>query len=350
MVAGSSVLSATGGASGNPVIFSLDVTSGTGVCTLSGTDPTTVKYTAAGSCVVDANQAGNTNYASAAQVQKIIPVGLATTPLGPATVALTLNVSGSQVYGSSNPTLSETNDAIGVSVLGTLACTSVNGGTAISALLPVGTYTVDGTSCSGLSLSDPADYSLAYAGASGGFVVTRAPQTINFTAPASVTLGASSTLSATGGASGNPVAFTLDATSGAGGCKPSGPGGGTVKYEVVGKCVIDANEVGNADYWAAAQVRQTIEVKAKMDQSVLFGPLGRKTLAESPLTVSAVASSGLTVSFTTTTPLVCTSRGRNGASITLAGRRTCTVEAAQAGNATYNAAPPVYRSFSVASR
>jgi len=70
----SATLSATGGASGNPVVFSIDSTSGTGVCNVSGTNGTTLNYTAAGSCVIDANQAGNTSYAAATQVQWSITV------------------------------------------------------------------------------------------------------------------------------------------------------------------------------------------------------------------------------------------------------------------------------------
>ena len=64
-------MSATGGGSGNPVVFSVDPSSGPGVCTVSGT---TVTYTAAGSCVIDANQAGNGSYAGAPQVQRTITV------------------------------------------------------------------------------------------------------------------------------------------------------------------------------------------------------------------------------------------------------------------------------------
>ena len=68
---GSAVLSATGGGSGNPVVFSVDPSSGPGVCTVSGT---TVSYTGAGICVIDANQAGNGRYADAPQVQRTITV------------------------------------------------------------------------------------------------------------------------------------------------------------------------------------------------------------------------------------------------------------------------------------
>jgi large repetitive protein len=68
---GSASLTATGGGSGNPVVFSLDSSSGSGVCSVSGD---TVSYLAAGSCVIDANQSGNASYAAAATVTQTIAV------------------------------------------------------------------------------------------------------------------------------------------------------------------------------------------------------------------------------------------------------------------------------------
>jgi len=73
-VGGSATLTATGGGSGNPVVFSVDRSSGSGVCTVSGTNGTTVSYLAAGSCVIDANQAGNASYSAAPQVTQTIAV------------------------------------------------------------------------------------------------------------------------------------------------------------------------------------------------------------------------------------------------------------------------------------
>jgi hypothetical protein len=64
----SAQLSATGGGSGNPVVFSAG---GPGACTVSGA---TVTFTAAGTCVIDANQAGNARYADAPQVQRTIKI------------------------------------------------------------------------------------------------------------------------------------------------------------------------------------------------------------------------------------------------------------------------------------
>ena len=72
---GSATLPATGGGSGNPVVFSVDPASDPGVCTVTGR---TVAYTAAGLCVIDANQAGNGTYAAAPQVQRTITVNATT--------------------------------------------------------------------------------------------------------------------------------------------------------------------------------------------------------------------------------------------------------------------------------
>ncbi len=70
----SALLSATGGASGNPVVFSVDPSSGAGVCSVSGTDGSTLSYAQAGTCVVDANQAGNASYAAAPTVTGSVTV------------------------------------------------------------------------------------------------------------------------------------------------------------------------------------------------------------------------------------------------------------------------------------
>jgi YVTN family beta-propeller protein len=63
-------VSATGGGSGNPVTFSID-SSATPVCSISGS---TVTFNHAGSCIIDANQAGNAAYQPAQQAQQAITV------------------------------------------------------------------------------------------------------------------------------------------------------------------------------------------------------------------------------------------------------------------------------------
>ena len=64
-------MTATGGASGNPVIFSIDSASGS-VCSISGS---TVTFNNPGTCILDANQAGDTRYqAAVTQVQQTVTV------------------------------------------------------------------------------------------------------------------------------------------------------------------------------------------------------------------------------------------------------------------------------------
>jgi hypothetical protein len=67
----SATLSAIGGGSGNPVVFSVASSSGAEVCSLSGT---VVTFGRTGKCVIDANQAGNDDYTAAPQVQRAITV------------------------------------------------------------------------------------------------------------------------------------------------------------------------------------------------------------------------------------------------------------------------------------
>jgi Domain of unknown function DUF11/Putative Ig domain len=74
LVGQSVTLSATGGGSGNPVVFSVDPASGSGVCNVSGTNGTTLVYDAPGTCVIDADQAGNVSDAAAPTVTATIVV------------------------------------------------------------------------------------------------------------------------------------------------------------------------------------------------------------------------------------------------------------------------------------
>ena len=61
-------VAATGGASGNPVTFSSGAPT---VCAISGA---TVSFTGAGTCTIDANQAGNADYLSAPQITQSFTV------------------------------------------------------------------------------------------------------------------------------------------------------------------------------------------------------------------------------------------------------------------------------------
>lgn len=81
---------------------------------------------------------------------------------------------------------------------------------------------------------------------------------------------------------------------------------------------------------------------AKGAQTITFAPLPDRPLNDSPFTVAAAASSGLPVSFGSSGQCVV-----SGNTVTLTGVGSCAVTASQPGNANYNAAPNVIRSFMI---
>jgi hypothetical protein len=82
------------------------------------------------------------------------------------------------------------------------------------------------------------------------------------------------------------------------------------------------------------------------NQTITFDPLPDKLVGDPPFSVSATASSGLPVSFVSLTPAVCTVSSNTA---TLVATGTCTIQATQPGNASFNPAPPVNQSFAVKS-
>jgi hypothetical protein len=119
-------------------------------------------------------------------------------------------------------------------------------------------------------------------------VINQAPQAINFTqptTPVTYAAGLTITLTATGGASGNAVVFTIDSTSTATGSIS----GSTATVTSAGNLVIDANQAGNADYSAAPQVQRTVVVSA---------PPGDFTIGATPASQSVAMGAAATYSVT----------------------------------------------------
>ena len=81
---------------------------------------------------------------------------------------------------------------------------------------------------------------------------------------------------------------------------------------------------------------------AKKDQTIRFAALRDKTTADRDFKVSATASSRLPVSFTASG--TCTMRR---ATVHIAGVGVCAIIASQPGNANYNPARSVTRTFSI---
>jgi len=232
--------------SGLAVSYSSSTTS---VCTVSGS---TATFLTSGTCTIQATQAGNGTYAAATPVTQSFTVNAA----AKTSQTITFSSIAAQTVGTPL-TLSATASsglAVSYSSSTTLVCT-VSGSTAT--FLTSGNCTIRATQAGNgtYAAATPVTQSFTVNAAS------EIPQTITFAQPISqitFTSGLTILLSATGGASGNPIVFTLDASS-------TGTGtisGSTLTVTVAGTLVIDANQAGNSSYSAAAQVQKTVVVNA----------------------------------------------------------------------------------------
>lgn len=80
------------------------------------------------------------------------------------------------------------------------------------------------------------------------------------------------------------------------------------------------------------------------DQTITFSALPNKTVGAANFNLTATASSGLTVAYTSSNTSVATVSGNT---VTIVGAGTTTITATQAGNATYDPAPPVEQVLTV---
>lgn len=225
----------------------------------------------------------------------------------------------------------------------TFAATGLPGGLTTSGSSITGTPTQAGTFTVGITATDSTTpTAVTSLPASLSLSIAQAAQVISLTsaATASPAPGTTYTVTATGGASGNPVTFAIDAASGAGVCTVSGS---TVSFAAPGTCIVNANQAGNTSYLAAAQVQQAIAV-AKIAQTIAFTKPADQTLGAGPVALVATASSGLAVAFASTTPAICSV---SGTSATILAAGTCSISASQAGDGTHAAAPDATQSFVV---
>jgi len=109
-----------------------------------------------------------------------------------------------------------------------------------------------------------------------------------------------------------------------------------------GACTIQASQPGNGNYMAAASVSQSFAV-VKGNQTITMPHISTQSEG-TMLSLTAMASSGLAVSYKSTTTSVCTVSASTASFIATG---TCSIDATQAGNSVYNAAPAVGTSFTV---
>lgn len=111
----------------------------------------------------------------------------------------------------------------------------------------------------------------------------------------------------------------------------------------VGACTVSAQQPGNAEFSPAAQAEKSFEV-AKHNQTITFAAVADQVFGDPPFEVAATATSSLPVTLVSLTQSVCTVAN---STVTLVGTGACNLVASQSGNAVFNPAPLVARSFGV---
>lgn|GEM_PF-639984 len=175
----------------------------------------------------------------------------------------------------------------------------------------------------------------AEGGSSSVLTIAKATQTVTLGAlPSSLAPGVTFTLNATA-SSGLPVALFVVSGN-------ATLAGNSVTLANTTPVTLRATQDGNNNYSSAAV--ETIMTAGKLTQTITFAALADQRATVAPLTLGATASSGLPVSLT----VVSGPASLTGSTLTLTGvAGTVVVRAAQAGNATYDAASAVDRSFAV---
>jgi hypothetical protein len=180
------------------------------------------------------------------------------------------------------------------------------------------------------------------------FSLSQLPQAITFTnnLPSSPTVGGSYTVSATGGGSGNPVTFSVDAS--ATSVCSLNTTTALVSLNAAGLCVIDANQAGNATYAPAPTAKQSVTV-ALNPQSITFTNTVPPSLVVGdsyPMSATG-GGSGNPVTFSVDSSSVGCTFDPTKDLVSLTGPAgTCVIDANQLGNASYAAAPTAMQSES----
>jgi len=198
----------------------------------------------AGACTLQASVGAGTNHMAAIGTVQSFSIGKAH-----GSVSIN-NIPSSAVYGGSFiPTFTRLGDgAVLAASLTTGTCTVTSG---------VVDYVGAGT-CTLQALIGAGTNHLAASGPLQSFTIDKADQTITFTSspPSEAVVGGTYTPTAIGGASGNLVTFTIDASA----TLVCSISGGTVSFIADGVCLIHANQNGNTNYNAAPQAHQSFGI------------------------------------------------------------------------------------------
>lgn len=274
-VGASVTLTASGGGSGNPIVFS-SLTPAT--CTVVD-DSLTALHAGNGNCTVAANQAGNDDYAAATEVNLIISIGQAEQLIDfELTAALVVGDSAQLTAsggGSGNPVQFE---------VSTPETCSVDGNTLQA--LHAGSCGVVATQAGN------ADYTAA-AAVLRSIDIGKASQSLQFQPLAELLVGTTAPVGVAGGGSGNPIELASDTPEV---CALSGP---QLLAVAVGSCRLSANQAGNDDYLPAPTATLELQV---LEADAELPPVPLTTETTEPSLEAQVSGDGRFVVFESLDP------------------------------------------------
>ncbi|MCX6307115.1 MAG: YDG domain-containing protein [Bacteroidetes bacterium] len=324
------IVSATGGASGNPVTF---ISSDPTVALCTGATGSTVTILKAGSCSIYADQAGNSLYAAATQVAQTLTIAKATQiitlsplPVGSQPLNTFTTI---QVTATSNSGLT-----VAIS-LGAGSAATLNGSNQLENIGITGTVVIN------LTVAANDNYNAA--SSSYTFDVVKSNQSITFGVLSGVTYTSGLTVDMSGKATASSsLAVCYSVVSG-----PATITGTTLNISGAGVVVVAASQAGDASWNPAADVTQTLTV-SQSTQTITFASLAAKNYGDAAFTLSATGGgSGNAVTFSSSDPTVASCDGTNGAFVTILKAGSCTIYADQAGNSSYTAAAQVSQSLTI---
>jgi len=292
-------------------------------CSISGS---TVSFLTSGSCVLNANQAGNTNFNPASQVQQTITVAKAAQ-------SISLTNPGGQVFGGASFSTSGSASS-GLTPTYSLGSQTTNSACSVASN---GTVTIAqvGT-CEVLAdQAGDATYSAAPQ-ASVSFAIAKANQAVlSMSSASSVAFGNAISLTTTGGSGTGAVTYSTTGT-----CSVSGS---TLTVGDAGSaCTVTASKAADTNYLAENSAAQTITI-TRVDQATLTVAMSSTQAYGTTQLLNFAGGSGpgaVTYSATGTCSI-------SGSSLTIGAVGTsCSVTATKAQSQNYSAATSV--AFSIA--
>ena len=276
--------------------------------------------TGAGTVVLQASQAGNTDYGAATATQSF--------QVTPAPLTVTAS-NATRVFGTANPAFSGTitgavgSDSFSESFITTATATS-----------NVGSYPIV-PSATGAQL---ANYTVTIV--NGTLTVTGVPTTTTLTAPGSSNYGSSVTLTATvastAGTPGGTVTFLSGSTPvGMGTLNGSGVATLTTASLPAGTDAVMASYAASGNFAASASPATIVTVKGA-SQTITFPAIASRAYGSAPFAVTATSSLGS--SYPVTISVASGPATISGGTVTITGVGTVVLQATQAGGGNYDPA------------